>query len=128
MAGWVPRMDPRTVTIQFNDNINNRNLVGLAGLMTDDHVFIDTAGQSIHGKEECLRAWQGFFASFSDYKNIFDRHIAGEHTVTVVGRSSCSDARLDGPALWSAKVRHDKIFEWRIYENTPHNRRELGVE
>ena len=39
----------------------------------------------------------------------------------------CSDARLDGPALWFTKASDDKIVEWRVYEDTPANRRSLGI-
>jgi ketosteroid isomerase-like protein len=120
-------MDPQALTLQFNEHINNRNLDGLAALMTDDHVFIDAAGRPIHGKEQCLKAWQGFFSSFPDYQNIFDSLIVGEHTVSVIGRSACSDQRLDGPALWTATVRENKISEWRVYDDTPNNRRKLGI-
>ena len=47
--------------------------------------------------------------------------------VVVVGRSSCSDKRLDGPALWAAKESDDKLAEWRVYEHTPANRSTLGI-
>ena len=120
-------MDPRALTVAFNDHINNRDLAGLAILMTDDHTFIDTAGHAIRGKPACLDAWRGFFTSFPDYRNVFDRLVLEDTRVVVVGRSSCSDVRLDGPALWVAKASDDKIAEWRVYEDTPTNRRLLGI-
>jgi hypothetical protein len=40
--------------------------------------------------------------SFADYRNAFDRLVVEGDKVTVVGRSSCSDLRLDGPALSSS--------------------------
>jgi hypothetical protein len=58
--------------------------------MTDDHVFIDTARRPIHGKEPCLKAWQGFFSSFPDYQNIFDGLLVGEQVVSVIGRLTVS--------------------------------------
>jgi ketosteroid isomerase-like protein len=120
-------VDPRALTITFNDHINSRDLDGLAALMTDDHTFIDTTGHAIRGKSKCLDAWRGFFASFPDYRNIFDRVEADGDRVTVVGRSSCSDARLDGPALWAATVRDGRLAEWRVYEDTAPNRHMLGL-
>lgn len=47
-------VDPRALTVTFNEHINNRELPGLAALMTDDHTFIDTAGHTIRGKSKCL--------------------------------------------------------------------------
>ena len=58
---------------------------------------------------------------------VFDSFVVDDNAVVVVGRSSCSDVRLDGPALWVAKVSDDKLAEWRVYEDTPTNRRTLGV-
>ena len=120
-------MDPRALTIQFNEHINNRNLDGLAALMTDDHAFIDTAGHAIHGKSTCLEAWRGFFNSFPDYHNVFDSLAVKGTSVVVVGHSVCSDGRLDGPALWVARASDDKLAEWRVYEDSPANRRTLGI-
>ena len=47
-------MDPRSLTLAFNEQINNRDLDGLAQLMTDDHTFIGTADHAIRGKSDCL--------------------------------------------------------------------------
>jgi ketosteroid isomerase-like protein len=120
-------MDPRALTLTFNEHINNCDLDGLAILMTDDHAFIDTAAHAIRGKAACLEAWRGFFKAFPDYRNVFDSLVVENTTVVVVGRSSCSDVRLDGPALWVAKASDDKLAEWRVYEDTPTNRRLLGI-
>jgi ketosteroid isomerase-like protein len=121
-------VDPRALTVAFNEHINNRDLTGLARLMTDDHTFIDTAGHEIRGKSACLEAWRGFFKAFPDYRNVFDRLFVEDTTVVVIGRSSCSDVRLDGPALWVAKARDDKLAEWRVYEDTPTNRFTLDID
>jgi ketosteroid isomerase-like protein len=120
-------VDPRALTVKFNEHINNRDLDGLAALMTDDHTFIDTAGHAIHGRSTCLEAWRGFFSSFPDYQNVFDSLAVEDNSVVVVGHSTCSDARLDGRALWVAKASDDKLAEWRVYEDTPANRRTLGI-
>jgi ketosteroid isomerase-like protein len=121
-------MDPRALTIEFNERINNRDVDGLGTLMTDDHTFNDTADHAIRGKSDCLEAWRGFFKSFPDYRNAFDWFVVDDARVVIVGgRSSCSDARLDGPALWVARARDDKLAEWRVYEDTPANRRALGI-
>ena len=120
-------MNPRALTVKFNEHINNRDLRGLAALMTPDHTFIDAAGCAIRGKSTCLEAWRGFFTAFPDYRNVFDSFVVDDNTVVVVGHSHCSDPRLDGPALWVAKTSDDKLAEWRVYEDTPTNRRTLGV-
>jgi ketosteroid isomerase-like protein len=120
-------MDPRALTLKFNEHINNRDLDGLAVLMTDDHTFVDTANHAIRGKVRCLEAWRGFFTSFPDYRNEFDRLVVEDNKVTVVGHSHCSDVRLNGPALWVARTSAGKLAEWRVYEDTAPNRRMLGL-
>ena len=120
-------MDPRALTLKFNEHINNRDLDGLAALMTDDHAFVDTANHPIRGKVRCLEAWRGFFTSFPDYRNEFDRLVVEDNKVSVVGRSHCSDGRLNGPALWLARTSACKLAEWRVYEDTAPNRRMLGI-
>lgn len=108
---------------RFNGFINARDIEGLSEMMTDDHTFIDGANQRVVGKEECILAWQGFFAAFPDYQNHFEHISANEELVAIMGRSSCSDARLHGPA----PVRNEQVSEWRVFENTGSNRKSLGL-
>jgi ketosteroid isomerase-like protein len=112
---------------RFNEFVSARDLDGLAALMTHDHTFIDTADKITRGKEKALEAWRGFFQHFPDYRNLFDTFTIESDSVTVVGHSVCSDKRLEGPAIWTAKVRGNQVAEWRVYEDTPANRRRLGV-
>jgi ketosteroid isomerase-like protein len=112
---------------QFNTCINAADLGGLSSLMTDDHVFIDTVVSRVSGKAAVTAAWASFFATFPGYRNEFDSlRLVGEDVV-VTGRSVCSDTRLQGPALWRARVRGDKISEWQIYKDTAESRALLGV-
>jgi ketosteroid isomerase-like protein len=96
--------------------------------MTDDHTFIDSAGDIVPGKQEMLSVWEGFFAAYPDYQNIFQHLETKGDTVLILGYSTCSnEPTLDGPALWAAKVRDGLIAEWRVYEDTEDNRRQLGI-
>ena len=95
--------------------------------MTKDHVFIDAANNVISGKERCLSAWRGFFAAFPDYRNVFQQLSLDGNEAIIVGYSVCSDSRLAGPALWTAKIEGAQIAEWRVYEDTPENRAILNL-
>ena len=118
------------VVHEFNDASNTRKLDALAALMTDDHVFVDAAGGRVEGRAACIDAWRGFFAAYPDYRNLFERTMAGSQAgeVTAHGRSLCSVGALDGPALWSAVVTGDRVAEWRVHEDTAANRATLGCE
>jgi hypothetical protein len=45
----------------------------------------------------------------------------------MIGHSACSDMRLAGPALWTAKVEGDLVSAWRVYEDTSAYRTRLGI-
>jgi ketosteroid isomerase-like protein len=120
-------LDPRTVALRFNLRITARDLEGLCALMTEDHVFIDAAGTRIEGREQAQAAWQRFFEAFADYENVFGSIACDGDRVSIAGHSTCSDARLAGPALWSALVRGERVAEWRVYDDTPAARSELGL-
>jgi ketosteroid isomerase-like protein len=117
----------KATILRFNDFINARDLERLSQMMTDDHAFTDSANNRVSGKPACVHAWRRFFAAFPDYRNHFAQISANDELVVVVGRSSCSDPRLDGPALWTAKVRGHCVSEWRVIEDTAVNRNKLGL-
>ena len=119
--------EPITIAVQFNQCINRRDIDGLALLMTNDHTFIDSANHAIHGREKTLRAWENFFKLFPDYQNIFDRVILQNGLVTITGHSTCSDQRLTGPAIWTAKLKDHTVAEWRVYDDTLETRSQLGI-
>jgi ketosteroid isomerase-like protein len=117
----------RTV-IAFNEAINRRDLEALRALMTDDHRFVDSDDKALAGKKDVLTAWQGFFAAFPDYRNEWSHVIPARGRVIAVGRSVCSaEPALDGPAIWTASTVGDKVSEWRVHDDTPANRAELGM-
>lgn len=68
----VSKDEQKAIVFQFNERINEQNIDGLETLMTEDHVFIDSGNNVIHGKEKSLEAWRRFFELFPDYRNIFE--------------------------------------------------------
>jgi ketosteroid isomerase-like protein len=120
-------LQPQDVVTRFDACINAQDADGLGKLMTVDHAFIDTAGARQHGKAECLDSWRGFLNSFPDYRNTFTEMRSEADVVTVLGYATCVNELLDGPALWTARVRDDKVAEWRMYDDWPSNRARLGL-
>ena len=119
--------DPVAVVVRFNDCITVGDVDELTGLMTFDHVFIDTVGHAVHGRNECRRAWQRFFDAFPGYRNVFTSLTATGPFVTMTGFSECSVVELAGPALWAATVRADRVAGWQVYLDTPANREALAL-
>jgi ketosteroid isomerase-like protein len=112
---------------RFNECINSADIEGLTALMTMDHTFIDKAGTSVSGKATVTAAWTSFFMAFPGYRNIFERHREAKGFVAIQGRSACADPRLNGAALWRAKLREGKLSEWQVYTDSAENRQALGL-
>ena len=105
--------DAIMVALRFNEKINQRDLGGLVELMTDDHTFIDNSGDIYNNMKE---GWNQFFENHPDYRNIFTSVIVKNNVVVMVGYSTCSnEPRLNGPSMWTAKVRDGCVSEWRVY-------------
>lgn len=107
--------DIMNAAMKFNEKINKRDIEGLAELMTDDHTFIDSGGAITKGKKAMKEGWRDFFEKFPDYRNIFNLVTVQNNIAVMVGYSSCSFKQLDGPNIWTAKVKGNQISEWRVY-------------
>jgi len=121
------QIDPKTVALQFNSYINNKDLSGLLKLMADDHTLIDSANNVLYGIDECKKSWTDFFALWPDYENVFQTVTSKGTMVTMQGYSICSDKRLNGRGIWTARIEDEKVSEWRIYLETEDNLRNLGL-
>lgn len=127
LVWWMDAFDIMMVALRFNEKINERDLDGLVALMTDDHTFIDIPGEVHKGKDVMEKGWNEFFTTYPDYRNIFTRVQVDEDFVVMIGYSTCSYDPLDGPALWSAKIREGLVAEWRVYEDSKQNRKKLRI-
>ena len=123
----MSRINPFDIVADFNDAINSRDPGQLASFMSEDHTFIDSAGVKVAGRKDCMVAWEDFFRQFPDYKNNFEHMEIHGNDVITFGHSKCSDERLSGPALWTATMKNNLIQEWRVYVDTPENRKLLRV-
>lgn len=120
--------DPKIIALLYNEQINARSVEGVASLMPEDHVFIDIPGKVHNGKEYMLQCWVEFFDEYPDYKNIFIRVENQNNFVIMLGHSVCSYEPLDGPAIWTAKIKNNLVALWQIFEDTPENRKKLKIE
>ncbi|UCG00434.1 MAG: hypothetical protein JSW11_12390 [Candidatus Heimdallarchaeota archaeon] len=81
--------------------------------MTEDHMFIDNSGDVDNNMKE---GWRQFFANYPDYRNIFTSVTVADNVVVMIGYSICSnERRLNGPSMWTAKIRDRRVSEWRVY-------------
>jgi ketosteroid isomerase-like protein len=114
--------------LAFNEAITRGDVAALGRLMTDDHTFVDADDNVFSGKDVVLDAWRGFFEAFPGYRNVWTELTRTGDTVIALGHSICpNEPELDGPAIWAATVRDDRVTEWRIHEDTAHNRTLLAL-
>ena len=112
---------------QFIEAINRHNVGKLVELMTEDHRFIDAAGNQVTGLETLKAAWQGYFAWMPDYVISIDRWFEQGSQVGLFGEAQGTYA-VQGqllaenhwklPAAWKAIVRKGKIAVWQVYCDT----------
>lgn len=121
-------MSPRNLTTAFNNAINHQDIDTLAALMSPDHTFVDSAGQSFAGKETALAAWRGFFEAFPDYKNHFEEIHERGPIVVVTGHSTCTTEALNGKAIWKAETKNSAVTKWQVYEDSPAERASLNLK
>jgi ketosteroid isomerase-like protein len=122
-------MESITVVLQFLECINRRNADELATMMTDDHVFIDSLGNAVHGRENMRKGWRNYYAFCPDYwvshEEIFSegRRVAvfGAAGGTIaMGGGTPADGKWRTPAAWLAIVEKGLMKEWRVYaDNKP---------
>lgn len=114
---------PKTVVLAFVKMINAHDVDGLVGLMTQDHVFVDSLGRSFKGREAMKGGWMEYFGLFSQYRitvtDVFEKLgtivLLGTATGIYVDRKSATQTRWKVPAAWKAVVVKEKISEWRVF-------------
>jgi ketosteroid isomerase-like protein len=110
-------MDPQelmSIALKFNGKINQQDLEGLAELMTDDHTFVDSDNNTTKGKKTMLMGWKEFFKAYPDYRNTFTCVTTQDNIVVMIGYSTCTHKPLNGPNIWTAKIRGKRVSEWRV--------------
>lgn len=120
--------DPKLTALQFNEYINRQDIKGLNSLMTEDYTFIDRANEVTRGKDVMIKGWLEFFKTYPEYKNTFTRIDSDDELVILIGYAYWSKKEPHDPAIWTARIKNDRVAEWRIYENTKKNRKKFKIK
>jgi len=122
-------MRPVETVLHFLDGINQRDADKLAELMTEDHVFIDSLGQSVRGREKMRAGWRSYYAFCPDYWVSHEEIFASGNMVAVFGSAGgtiAAPGKLPAenqwhvPAAWRAVVEKGLVKEWQVYaDNKP---------
>lgn len=122
-------MTPTETVLQFLERINQRDADKLAELMTEDHVFIDSLGHSVNGREQMRNGWRGYYGFCPDYWVSHEEILENGNMVAVFGSAGGtiaangklpSENKWRTAAAWLAVVENHLVKEWRVYaDNKP---------
>jgi ketosteroid isomerase-like protein len=107
---------------QFVAAVNGHDIQTLTGLMTADHVFVDSIGNRVQGATSMEAGWRGYFVLCPDYRIRTDDVIANGGVVLAAGEAggSIDCVAWRTPAAWKAVIRDGKVAEWRVFaDNKP---------
>jgi len=109
---------------EFVRRINARDPKRIVSLCTADHIFIDSLGSRMSGREFLRQAWAGYFSLFPDYHIELEALASQDAVVLACGFASATHAPSKRswriPAAWRAVVRDGQIAEWQVYaDNKP---------
>ena len=110
----------------FVDAINARDIAGICGLMTEDHLFIDSDGTEMRGRERMRDGWRRYFEMMPDY-SIEVRESYGKKPIVILVGTATGTYAPDGilaaenrwtvPAAWRAVVRDGRLAVWQLFVN-----------
>ena len=120
-------MSPVETVLAFFNAINEQDQ--LAALMTEDHIFIDPLGNSVHGRENMRVGWRGYFAMCPDYRVSYENTFHDGSIVAAFGSAGGTigvngellpENQWQTPAAWRVVVRDGLMQEFRVYaDNKP---------
>jgi ketosteroid isomerase-like protein len=112
--------------LEFVAAINRADVTGIAGMMSEDHLFIDSDGTRIAGRQAMSDAWRGYFSMMPDYRIRVEETYCREGTVVLIGTATGTysgggelrpENRWSVPAAWRAVVTGDRIAVWQLFVN-----------
>jgi uncharacterized protein (TIGR02246 family) len=116
----------------FVGAINRQDADALAGMMTEEHRFIDSLANVVAGREAMRKAWVGYFRMVPDYSIAVEETLAEGPVVVMLGVAQGTyvpdgklkaENRWESPVALRAVVEGDKVAEWRVYaDNEPMRR------
>ena len=111
---------------RFVKAVNAADVEGLCDLMTEDHVFVDSDGTEVRGRETMRQGWTAYFSMMPDYRIQVQETYARGSVGVVIGAAAGTyspdgslqpENRWSGPAAWRAVVKRGRVAVWQVFFN-----------
>ena len=122
-------MATREAVEAFVHAINAGDVEAIAACMTEDHVFIDSLGNRVAGRQAMTAGWRAYLGLFPDYRLTVQNLMSDGDSALLCGTAHGTLQRDGSPAdgsevtlyaAWRAVVAGDKIALWQVYaDNKP---------
>ena len=122
-----------SVAHAFVRAINRQDVDALAELMTAEHKFIDSMGNTAEGREKLRAGWTAYFRMVPDYTVAIEETFSDGQVVAMLGLAQgtfTADGQLKPENHWTtptafrAFIEDGKVAEWRVYcDNEPMRQR-----
>ncbi len=112
------------IVTDYIDAINTADVDSICELLTEDHIFIDSQGNSVTGIDNLRNGWTQYFALFPDYKIDINETFEKGPIICLLGHASGTYKNIKNennsnywriPAAFTAIVRDNKIRQWQVY-------------
>ena len=127
-------MNLAEIALAFVEKINAHDVPALCALMAENHVFVDSDGNRVAGREVMRAGWTKYLEWFPDYHIAAEELLECGEVVAIFGSARgtyAGDGRQaertpwEIPAAWKAIVREGRVVEWRVYANMEAVRRQM---
>lgn len=118
-----------SVAQAFVRAINRQDVAALADLMTPEHRFVDSMGNSSEGRENLRAGWTAYFRMVPDYTVAIEETFSDGPVVAMLGTAQGTysiggelkpENKWSTPTAFRAFIENQKVAEWRVYcDNEP---------
>lgn len=115
----------RETVLKFIERINAHDVDGVIALMADDYCFVNSSGDSYHGREFMRAEWRKHFDRYPDFKIVVSTLISGPEGVGVFGKSEGTytdaidpvdaDDQWQVPAAFLGMAKNGKMVHWQTF-------------
>lgn len=118
MRNWFKRSNVETVR-QYVRAANERDYDTIRSLLAEDVRLIDTSGDEVCGRDNCLAIIRKAHFLAPDFLLRIDRLSRRGDEVYMTGEATGVDPRLTRATQFRARADHRVIHEWQSFGNHP---------